>query len=268
MVWELLSLGAGIYLSAQIFNLQEHWPGGIMLWALGAWIGWWLRRDWVQAGLVALLTPAWLACEWIDATEHYYRSDGVLGLGIFLLAIAYLGGTYGEKRDSTRRVLLWIGGIALIPSAIAAAPERIWSFYNDHNMQSHVLATGLALAIVLPLLLALCLRGMQSWPNAIATVWVLILQFAFSARSICVYSGMRWLVLVDCLGRCENRRERINLGVLGFGLTVLVFYFSEVMDKLGRSASLIGLGVLFLALGWGLEHTRRRLVARVKGATA
>src|SRR5689334_1127692 len=26
------ALGAGIFLAAQIFNLQEHWPGGIMLW--------------------------------------------------------------------------------------------------------------------------------------------------------------------------------------------------------------------------------------------
>src|SRR5437879_1868956 len=33
------ALGAGIFLSAQIFNLQEHWPGGVMLWALGAWLG-------------------------------------------------------------------------------------------------------------------------------------------------------------------------------------------------------------------------------------
>ena len=29
-----VALGAGIYLAAQIFNLEEHWPGGIMLWAL------------------------------------------------------------------------------------------------------------------------------------------------------------------------------------------------------------------------------------------
>ena len=31
-----IALGAGIFLSGQIFNLEEHWPGGIMLWALGA----------------------------------------------------------------------------------------------------------------------------------------------------------------------------------------------------------------------------------------
>ena len=55
------------------------------------------------------------------------------------------------------------------------------------------------------------------------------------------------------------------MGIVGFGLTILVFYFSRVMDKLNRSASLIGLGLLFLLLGWFLEKFRRRLVARVEG---
>lgn len=56
----------------------------------------------------------------------------------------------------------------------------------------------------------------------------------------------------------------MNLGVAGFGLTVLVFYFSNVMDKLVRSLSLVALGVLFLAGGWALEQLRRRLMARVR----
>src|ERR1022692_1260591 len=34
------ALGAGIFLAAQIFNLQEHWPGGILLWAIGAVLSW------------------------------------------------------------------------------------------------------------------------------------------------------------------------------------------------------------------------------------
>jgi len=50
----------------------------------------------------------------------------------------------------------------------------------------------------------------------------------------------------------------------GFAITILVFYFSTFMDKLGRSASLIGLGLLFLAGGWALEKLRRRLVARAR----
>jgi len=37
-----------------------------------------------------------------------------------------------------------------------------------------------------------------------------------------------------------------------------------VMDKLGRSASLIGMGVLFLLGGWSLERLRRRLVGEMQ----
>jgi hypothetical protein len=47
-------------------------------------------------------------------------------------------------------------------------------------------------------------------------------------------------------------------------LTLILFYFSQVFDKLGRSASLIGLGVLFLLGGWLLERLRRRLVNRIR----
>ena len=35
-----VALGGGIFLSGQIFHLSEHWPGGFLLWAIGAWIGW------------------------------------------------------------------------------------------------------------------------------------------------------------------------------------------------------------------------------------
>jgi hypothetical protein len=48
-----------------------------------------------------------------------------------------------------------------------------------------------------------------------------------------------------------------------FGMTVLAFYFSSLMDKLGRSLSLVGLGVVFLLGGWALEQLRRRLIARI-----
>jgi uncharacterized membrane protein len=59
-----VALGAGIYLSGQIFNLDEHWPGGLMPWALGAAAAWALPRDGYQLALVAILAPAWLTGEW------------------------------------------------------------------------------------------------------------------------------------------------------------------------------------------------------------
>jgi hypothetical protein len=47
-------------------------------------------------------------------------------------------------------------------------------------------------------------------------------------------------------------------------MTALAFYFSNVMNALDRSLSLIVLGVLFLAGGWQLERVRRRLLTQIR----
>src|ERR1700761_1101472 len=56
----------------------------------------------------------------------------------------------------------------------------------------------------------------------------------------------------------------VNYGVATFALTVLWFFFSNLMNKLDRSFGLILLGVLFLAGGWALERMRRRIVAGIE----
>ena len=260
-------LGAGIFLSGQIFNLQEHWPGGIMLWAAGAWIAWAIKRDWVQGAFVALLTPAWLASEWVDATERMTGADQILGAGLLLLAVTYFSAMTVEHREPARRVLAWIGGIAIIPATFIAIPERWWGW--NEKIPLDLLIAGKVLGMVLPLSLAWLLRRRMVWENGIAAIWVLALGFISPDAKLTPYI---WAALASLgiiwWGLFEARQERINLGILGFGLTVICFYFSSVMDKLGRSASLMGLGMLFLVLGWGLERARRRLVARVKAVAA
>jgi uncharacterized membrane protein len=62
----------------------------------------------------------------------------------------------------------------------------------------------------------------------------------------------------------DQQRLAINVGVLGFALAVLAFYFSSVFDRLGRAVGLIGIGVLFLGGGWLLERARRRLIGRMQ----
>ena len=130
----------------------------------------------------------------------------------------------------------------------------------------------------LPLLLALWLRGKRAWMNGLATLWVIVLAaipgnianhesaLRYSVRVVgpYVWCGIAALGLI-AWGIREARRERINLGIAGFGITIMAFYFSQVMDKLSRSASLIGFGLVFLVLAWALERTRRHLVARVQG---
>ena len=64
-------------------------------------------------------------------------------------------------------------------------------------------------------------------------------------------------------GLRDGDRLRVNLGVLGFALTVLWFYFGSLFDMLGRAFGLIGMGVVFIGGGWWLERARRTLIGRI-----
>lgn len=269
-----LTLGAGIFLAGQIFNLEEHWPGGVMLWALGAWLAWSIRRDWTQALLAAILTPWWLVGEWLVRTQKVAGSEWVAAQFCLLLAFTYLSARSGDDARPVRRSLVWLGGLLLIPATFGVLfsnPNYEFT-YRRHDLTAIV--TGLALAVILPVALAYFLRGSAAWMNLAAALWVVGLGafvFKHSGDNILAYV---WEALgaigLIAWGLKETRRERINLGIAGFGFTVLGFYFSNVMDKLDRSLALILLGILFLLGGWALERTRRRLVAgmKTKGAAA
>jgi len=247
------SLGAGIYLSGQIFNMSEHWPAAILMWAIGAWIGWALCRDWLQLSFAAILTPAWIAAEWLDFHSSNASAERILSQGMLLLAITYF-------TAPKSKALMWIGGIAILPVLIILGREL---YRNGDNAPP----LGYIVAYALPLAAAFLLRRRTAWINGIAALWVLVLSLItrISSDTPLVYlwcgAGAAGLV---AWGMYEHRSERINLGMAGFAITILCFYFSTVMDKLGRSESLIGLGVLFLAGGWALEKLRRRLVAQMR----
>ncbi len=260
-----IALGAGIMLTGDIFNLQEHWPSGILLWMLGAWAGWVLLRDWVQALLAALLTPAWFAAEWIVATYDFEHSDRLLGEGLLLLAFAYFTARTTQDSSPFRHALMWTGGLFLFPITFVLVLTH-W-----HGNVVSTVPVGLAIvgwsgALLLPMLAAFALRGRAAWMNLLTIPWVVVLGTLSKDLPIYLWCAVGAIGLV-AWGLAEVRPERVNVGVAGFAVTVLSFYFSSVMDKVGRSMSLIGLGVLFLGGGWLLERTRRRLVARMHRAT-
>lgn len=55
--------GAGIWLVAQIFHLESHWPNGFLLWALGSLPVAWVLRSRPVLALSALLLAVWSAVE-------------------------------------------------------------------------------------------------------------------------------------------------------------------------------------------------------------
>jgi len=268
-----VALGGGIFLAGQIFNLQEHWPGGILLWAIGAVLSWLVLRDWLQATLAALLVPAWIASEWSVRAQHFSGNERILIQFLAMLAVTYLSARRDQGKEDShfRRALVWAGGIALLPTfAALATDQREWYWNSRLPAMSFALhAAGWLIAFALPLLAACLLRGKAILWNLGFALWIFLIAFLdnrdtfqnMASYMACAFAAMGMVYW----GLQEQRRERINLGVAGFAITIIVFYFSSVMDKLGRSASLVGFGLLFLLGGWKLEQLRRKLVARTAG---
>jgi hypothetical protein len=272
------SLGAGIYMAGQIFNLQEHWPGGVMLWAFGAALAWLVLRQWPQALLAAVLVPWWLAGEWQVATEPYRGAWNIAAQGLLLLSIFYLTTTPKESDRHLRQGMVWVGALALIPfllDVIATSEFReswIWQRHT-RNLPAALQITGYAGAYLPVLIVAALRRKQRALPMVGAAVWIFILVIAGGRHNM---ENNPWLYLWAALGACglcywgvqENRKLFINYGTVIFALDLIAFYFSNVLDKLGRSLGLILLGVIFLAGGWVLNRLRTDLIARAAAAGA
>jgi hypothetical protein len=213
-------------------------------------------------------------------------------VGLISLALCYLSARVGDQSSLVRRVLVWIGGLALIPAAAVAVALALeeGSRLNDHDVydwwlarQSWLSSGALTLFWIVglgaPLLLAVFLRGRSGWKLAAWSGWAVITLWV--ARTSAVWhsdrpedhrlstSAMYLLLALGSVGLVwwgleERRRERVNLGVASFAITVLVFYFDGFMGKLGRSAGLLILGLLCLAGGYILEKTRRKLVEHME----
>jgi hypothetical protein len=278
------ALGAGIFLTAQVFNLHENWATGVLLWAIGAATGYLLLRDWIQAAALALLAPAWLISQWTITSQWQSRGDRPLEIGLVLIALCYLSARVGDQEGTGRRTLVWIGNIALLPclgTAIGMAIEEGYSFrYDEHSpLASTPFLIGWSVAVAGPLVLAWFLRGRAAWTNVLWAAWVYLLLLSAShshafggheyRQSLSVTVSLYALCALGSVGMVawglfEKRKERLNLGVAMFAISVLFFYFDSFMGKLGRSASLLILGIICLAGGYALEITRRKLMTRIE----
>jgi hypothetical protein len=243
-----------------------------MLWAAGSAMAWGLLRTWPQLALTAVLAPAWLVGEWIVvAGERFspqvYRPAYA---GVFLLALAYFTAARPGRPALDRTVLVRLGGVTLPFAALVLAfGSRNYgdAFAGAQALPRELYALGWTTALALPLILAVGLRRRAAWPNVLAMLWVLVLLNLHALTGeLSLYAW--WAaggIAMAAWGVSDGRVERINMGSAIFAATIVAFYFSTVMDKVGRSASLIGLGLLFLAGGWAIERVRRRLVSRARG---
>jgi uncharacterized membrane protein len=278
-----LAAGPAIALVGQIFNIEAHWPAAVLVWALAALAGWTLLRDQAQQTLALLLVPAWMICEIAYYSDNRIGGAVYIGRALFMWAILYLTFFAASRRKFVLGMLFaasaiaavagvvlmiiswasWSATQAFIPFsvavwswiAIAAVPFIIAAFHGHKGLIP--IAAAIAFVIALPW----CYRAQtQSYSDPGGTTH----SYTYTVPNPMAHALVAAFAFFLCAwGVRLASRALVNFGIVGFAAAVAWFYFSDVYSALGRSMGLIGLGVLFLAGGWALEKTRRRILSRI-----
>lgn len=282
-----VATGAAILFSGQIFNMEGHWPAAILLWTLAAACGWVLLRDGMQQVLTLLLVPAWMMCELNFYMFGHIGLAAFSGRVLFTWAILYLTFFVGSERRLVQGTLFAVAAFAAVIGTvmmmagwvswssqqtfvpfsvqvwawivIAAIPLAVSAFHGHRGL------IPIALAIVCAIVLPWCNRSLM----VTETVGNLERTFTRSEPGFAAHVIVMVFALFLCgWGVRIASRALVNLSIAYFGIAVAWFYFSNVFSKAGRSLGLIGFGILFLAGGWMLEKTRRRLMLHIDSADA
>mgnify|MGYP001213040663 FL=1 len=264
-----MAFGAGVFLCAQIFHLDVLWSfrWGLLLWTFGAAAGWMLLRQWPQLALLSLLLPGWISALIIVEVDRFSSSEAdwavvPIAAGALLTALTYFTAPDRTPLTPARSVLMWIGGLALVPAAVTWA---VVATGLDLPALGQPLWLSLLVWVVTlggPVILGWWLRPHRFWPLALAAIWM-VLDLVIQVQGFSVLSFAWWgvgSVGLMVWGSTEARAERVNLGTVLLATTLIGFYFTEVIGRFDRSLSLLGLGLFFLVGGWGLNRLRQALL--------
>jgi uncharacterized membrane protein len=271
-----ISAGAAIALVGQIFNMQEHWPAAVLLWALCAAAGWWLLRDAFQQTLSLLLVPAWIVCEWHERTHLFSGSEVYLARICLVIGTVYLTAFLHERKRAVFGIL-FAAGTLITAIGISTLSSGWLSYFNSGRgfipLHDRVLAfviiggtiaAGASKRIqnIIPAAVAVFVGFALPWLRTKMTHDQFGQHWTNSEPSLLAYAMVGgFFIFLTAWGVRNMSRALVNAAIAGFAITVAWFYFSSIMDKLNRSLGLIVLGIVFLAGGWLLEVTRRRLVS-------
>ncbi len=279
-----VSAGAAIALVGQIFNMQEHWPAAVLLWAICAAAGWLLLRDQFQQTFTLLLLPAWIISEWISRIGAYGGLQVYVARMLIVIGAVYLAAFLHSRKRAVFGILFAVGAMAL-PIATALLSDGWGNFFGREVKFVPGSYQLVALAIIV---MAILLGALVDWrslaPACVVTIVAYGLPWAQKTVTVQLAPGTPWqrtqpsllayamvaagAIFLVWWGVRTSAKALVNYGMAAFAATVVWFYFSSVMDKLGRSLGLITLGILFLAGGWFLERTRRRLVSGIEEGAA
>ena len=260
-----ISTGAAIALVGQIFNIEEHWPAAVLMWALAALAGWALLHDEAQQTLALLLVPAWILSEFSYAADGHIGGSVYVGRILIVWAVLYLTFFLGSKRRIVQGILFAVAAIAAVVGIVILLDG--WRSWGSQTYLPLGLRTwGWVDIAVIPLLFAVSRFRKSAIPVLVAIGFSIALpwcqkigtlnhigedgnhtSYVSNEPNLAAHALVAaFAVFIIWWGVRRVSQALVNLGILGFAIAVGWFYFSDIWDKLGRSLGLIGLGILFL----------------------
>jgi uncharacterized membrane protein len=178
-----VSVGAAIALVGQIFNIQEHWPAAILMWALAALAGWALLQDEAQQTLTLLLFPAWIWSEIDFYAGAHIGSDVYLGRMLIVWALLYLSIFLGSTRRITQGILFAASAIVGIGGTVLLLEG--WRSYMSTQsfLPLHLRVWAWVGIAVLPLLFSLAKLRKSLVPVVVAIAFSIVLPWCLRMRT-------------------------------------------------------------------------------------
>ncbi len=283
--------GANIMLLAQTFNIQSHYPNGVLFWWLGIFPITYLIRSKALFLLNFALFLIWIFLEFFIALSEanisgyfiifvsiliflnflmtanylkekvpdftpYLRNVGLMGtfISLFILTIPFF-----NQFD-----IIW-GNISFVPYdtiifliiLISLLVSFVVHIFNSKQKQERyvlwLLITALLLSVI-PFII-----GISEVTSDFFTGQIFLSNNIFSLLSKILFIVIT-LMTVN-LGTKLKKNSLINFGVGFFALEILYIYFDFARDLMDTSAFFLTFGILLLSLGYFLEKKRKSLIS-------
>jgi hypothetical protein len=266
-----------------MYNVEAHDPLALLIWAGGAAaVAATVRTRPLTWAAFAIFT-AWVAWEAGTTLDSDEEAGALAALAVPYGAALYGLGTVVRERvtaawleetgleDVARRLGFLIGAFGLVVLTFVHASDDLPGAARDVGAGLQALAALLAVAA----LAAAAGVATTARPSATAEAGAIALATAAAlALAFTGGDGGPWAVVFNLLvvglavgaiaaGYVNDETWLVNAGVLVVAVELVLRYFDLFWDAVGRSLGILGAGLVILAVAYGLERQRKRVLARM-----
>ena len=246
--------GAAIAMVGQIFNMQEHWPAAVLLWALCAGAGWFWLRDQFQQVCLLLLAPAWLVCEWSYRASVYRGGEVYCLRMVAVIAAVYLT-AFLHFRSGVRCPGFFLASPALRCSRRPRCLPKVDQLCLECALEHPMLPIGLRVAAVFVMVLMFAAGWVWEKRSLVPALVVTAMSFALpwlqakvhdewmrgsetrDEPSVLAYALVAAVsVFLAWWGVRERSRALVNYGIAAFAVTVIWFLLLQPDGQAGPFA--------------------------------